>query len=634
MTTNCGRCRSTVNCCLYDKASPNEEVSEQSQISRRNRQSAVSAFLSAPLINIQRIGENFTLAGMSGKLQNWLNTALYVTALLFFVAVLAFCIFYIRTDYTALREWYLSLNGCIYRRVTWARDFFSPAVKSDGNQLAIIAMMLAVPAAAYITYEWIKFRKEQPQTRHTAATAEWQWYAAVAALAVLLGASSWGLAKPSNDEVFSAVNCAELPAFQVITYYMLPNNHMYYNLVNHFATGWVGDAITTGRLISFMAYTGTLLTVYHCLRRFVEKPAVAFIILLPVALQFQAWGFATQARGYESMLLCSWVSIDRLVKYITTNSASALRVNAIANAIALALIPTSVYLVAAQVIFVGAMMIYERSIRWGYLKAVLLTCITTFMLYLPAFCFSGIRAFTENPYVVPRFSDWLSFLPEFTDFTKTMVNGFLWLPGENNPVNYVLFCVPLFLFFSKSTTHRSIAGFYVVLWVVYGIVTLHMRLHPFLRNMIALYSIAMACAVYALYAFINFISARIPASRTRYGFVLLAVMIPLTCCCGYQLMADRHYVCSNLYFSQVNDNYRLHKPEIEQIPAGSSVGFSDEGFYFYYYCRKWGYKVNKCGAGTEEYYAKRTGEELPADVAGNYTLFEVCTEGYDVWKRK
>ena len=53
--------------------------------------------------------------------------------------------------------------------------------------------------------------------------------------ALCLGAAyiswQWGkqLIVPTYDEVFSAQNCAGIHPFQTIAYYMLPNNHIFFN---------------------------------------------------------------------------------------------------------------------------------------------------------------------------------------------------------------------------------------------------------------------------------------------------------------------------------------------------------------------------------------------------------------------
>jgi len=44
----------------------------------------------------------------------------------------------------------------------------------------------------------------------------------------------WGnkMAMPAYDEVFSAQNAAGIHPFQCVSYYMLPNNHLLFNLLN------------------------------------------------------------------------------------------------------------------------------------------------------------------------------------------------------------------------------------------------------------------------------------------------------------------------------------------------------------------------------------------------------------------
>jgi len=63
---------------------------------------------------------------------------------------------YLLTPYAALRDWYLARAPHLYLGDTWARDFFTPAVKTQGNWfcaggVALLALALGwqlVPRAS------------------------------------------------------------------------------------------------------------------------------------------------------------------------------------------------------------------------------------------------------------------------------------------------------------------------------------------------------------------------------------------------------------------------------------------------------------------------------------------------------
>jgi len=70
--------------------------------------------------------------------------------------------------------------------------------------------------------------------------ADWPWLAGV----LMLGAGlwAWGATQvpPAYDEVFSAVYCAGNESLLATwSYYILPNNHVLFNLLNGGLFGWL-----------------------------------------------------------------------------------------------------------------------------------------------------------------------------------------------------------------------------------------------------------------------------------------------------------------------------------------------------------------------------------------------------------
>lgn len=556
-------------------------------------------------------------------------------AAVWLLGILVLCLYYLAGSYETLKRDYLSLNDCIYRSDSWAADFFSPATKAKGNGLAVTGLALAGLGLWYIIRGWKRLAQRPPDAGRTGLSAEWRyWYLAPALLALLSGLTSLSVMAPSYDEVFSAVNCAELHPFQTLTYYMLPNNHIYFNLVNNLLFGWLHHPVATGKVLSWLAYAGALTVVYRWLLRRIRHPLMALAALLPVALQFGVWGFATQARAYEWQLFLGWIAFTALLWYVRSRDPDALRLLTLANILALALIPTYVYVLAAQVVFLACIMGYRRQLWWEYPRYLLLCGAFVWLLYLPAFLFSGMAAFTDNVYVRPIADNWIAYLPAFTVFVRDLVNYcFSMLGGEDHPLNYALFFVPLLLFFFRDRERRLIAFFYVLLWLVFVVMTLHMRRHPFMRNMILHFSITMACVVYTFYAVMDVASRLLKSRATRSAFLALACALPLVLYAGYLYRTDRRNASANLYFNNTNEVYAQHRAEMAVLPAGSSIGFSAESFYCYYICREGPFRVQKCRSGNETYYLKRTAEPLPADVAAHYKLLRPLSEQYELYQR-
>jgi hypothetical protein len=168
---------------------------------------------------------------------------------------------YVLTPYAALRDWYLHRTPNLYRAASWPTDFFTPAVKARGDVLAGLALAGLV---ASFTYLWLgKSRPVAPAAPLRPFTrADRPWLAGLLVLAASLWASGATQVPPAYDEVFSVVYGAGSGSLLVAwSYYMLPNNHLLFNLLNGSLFGWLHNLpllVLTGRMLSGLAYAGTL----------------------------------------------------------------------------------------------------------------------------------------------------------------------------------------------------------------------------------------------------------------------------------------------------------------------------------------------------------------------------------------
>ena len=71
----------------------------------------------------------------------------------------------------------------------------------------------------------------------------------------------------------------------------------------------------------------------------------------------------------------------------------------------------------------------------------------------------------------------------------------------------------------------------------------------------------------------------------------------------------------------------------KNIPRGSSVAFSDESFYFYFLCRKFGYDVTKCPRGNEKYLVRLRYEPVFMGKDEDFELLAPVGE-YGIYRRK
>ena len=561
---------------------------------------------------------------------------LYSVALLTLITLLVFCIFYISSDYEHLTRWYLSLNDSFYKKDTWTSAFFTPAVKMKGNTLAGAGIVLVVFLSFSIIRSWQSDKKKKVFiTPHAADPVKWGWYAGVAALALVLGIWSWTCAAPCYDEIFSAVNCVELHPFQTISYYMLPNNHLYFNFLNNILFSWWGDPVQSGRLISLAAYTGILLAAFHWLYSLIHNHLYSFVALLPIAFQLTVVGMSAQARGYEVQLLCAWVSLITMLRYTQTGSDRMLRINTLFNILGFIMVSTYLLFYAAQALVVLSVMAYDRRFRWRYLRSQLITAAAVFLFYLPAFCFSGTDAFFNNPYVTPAFPDWLSYMAVFSDVTRFFINFcFSMLCGEDRAINFILFFLPLALFFSRRRERRVIALAYVMLWIMYVVITLHMRRNPFNRNMIMHYSLTMGFVVFTFYSLVRWGAGFLPSAKARLLFITLFFGAPVVAFTGYLALTDKRDISVNLYSYDVNPIWKDHTTELLALDRNASIWCADESFYMYYILKKHHFTVHHNASAREDYFILRHGEPFPAGKESDYMLIRTVTQDYEFYKRK
>lgn len=549
---------------------------------------------------------------------------IYLSAVALLLAVGGLCVFYLTHTHQYLVQWYLTLGNCLYNGDVWQQQFFNGAVKSEGNKLAAAGLAITLLLLLYTLRSWRAYMHRQ----HNALQlpAHLPGYAAVAITAVVLATWSWAQAAPATDEVFSAVNCAALHPIQTVTYYMLPNNHLYFNLANNLLFSWVGNFVLSGRFISLLAYVATILIAFHWLKQLTGNLYVAFVAVLPVALQFTVWAMGAQARAYECQLLCGWAAFVSLIGYVRHNHRSYLRINTLCHIAGFALLQTWLHIFVFQCVVMALVMVHQRHLRKAYLLHICIAAGFTFLLYLPAFCFSGLGAFTGNNYVKPATEHWQDFLPGFFSVSRYFINyAFSIHSGEDDLVlDYVLFLLPLFLLLSRKGSDRLLALCYLLLWLVYGCITVYLRLNPFNRNMIVHYSLSMGLVMYTFYTMVGWFARLV--QRPGNGLPNLAAFaVPVLLFAAMLAARNKREGSFFLYYYDVNLVRRHHTEDMRYLPKSATIGCSNEAFYMYYRCYNEGYNVNRCFTGTEQYYVRRKTEPLPPQANG----YQKFADGYD-----
>jgi len=570
------------------------------------------------------------------KIQVTVNSKwLFVIASLGLALVIIFCFFYLCSDYNYLAAWYLKMNDSFYRHGHWTERFFTPATKRTGNFFCVPGVGIALALQFYL----IKHLRSPGRALTVKCS---RWHVLMIGLCILTGTAAWiwgySLVHEGFDEVFSAVNCASLPPFQTLSYYMLPNNHILFNLLNGTLFDFAGDKVFTGKIISLVCYWGIIVVAYAWLSGIIKNKLLIALATVVISLQFPIWGFGFQARGYEFCSLAEWFAFFALLQYINTSNSQWLYYYVLACVSGYLCVPVFLYFHAAAVLFGLCRMICNRTTDSKFWIAQLSVLLVVALLYLPAICFSGVGALSGNQYISPHING----SDQFYHMGIRLFRGYLGFYTSNFTGDCIaglaLFSLPLtLLLFRRSTTAILCGFFYLCLWVNVIALAYIMKVYPIERAMSGHLSISLALSIYALYLLLQKLNEVI-----RLPLVANAALIISLVVLGIQFTAgDKANVSFYLYDNDINLKYDLLMHEgISFIPQGSSVGFSDECFYWYYQCKLRGDKVDEYRPGTEQYFVRFASDPLPTGYTGKFLLVKtvfkrgITAVSYEIYKRE
>ena len=569
------------------------------------------------------------------KLTNkaFITRCLLTVILLFFLLVILFSIFYLSHGYNHLAGWFTGLNDCFYRKATWTTNFFTLKTREAGNLYCMVSLILSVIGGWYCIQRFKAVKKN-----HSSGTTLKVPVADIffGALLPIIGTGLWywatSLVYPSNDEVFSAVNCAELHPFQTAAYYMLPNNHIFFNLVNNLLFHWSADKVASGRLLSLFCYWGAISLFYRWLISVLPYRWLAFIAAITLALQFPVWGFASQARGYEMILFCGWIAFISIFRYYTYAHKSSLITLALACVAGYFTMPSFLYFHLALMIYAFFSQLHSRKSDLRFWKYQAAMVAVVFMLYLPCLCFSGSGAITGNQYVLAHQDNQTFIADSLSLFWNYMDYFFFNFITSGHQVDLVLFLLPITLiFFRKNILARQLGWFYIALWGSVLVLAIPMRLFPFDRTLTGQFSIALAIVLFTVYTllvalFKKFKAVRLPSLLLTFLLLGMSVNFVIK---GF--LHINHYLC---HFPANGWHDLLMNEGVRKIPEGSSVSFSGESFYLYYLCsqKNLGYRASKCRNGNEDFFINLN-EPFPPGIAEGYTYFNKVGDFF-IYKKK
>lgn len=498
--------------------------------------------------------------------------------LLALVGCIWFCIYYLTNGYDHLLRDFREMHGCFYRSETFEAQYFSPAVKDAGNRWCKVG--LAVCGLLLSGLGWTAFKGKT--IRFSEAFAKKDGYAVMTLCAFAFTAWLWGFvrAQPAYDEVFSAINVAgEGPAL-AIRYYMLPNNHVLFNVLNSLLPGDGSDKVFTGRILSGVAHFGTVAMLYCWLRNRDLSTGWAFFFGAVLLLFYPIWAFSCQARGYSIYLFCCWAALVSLDAYFRKSEVFFLLVHLLAAFVGFAVMPAYLYWHLGMLCYSFCAFSFFRKDKnrlFSFLKMQLVLAAVVFLFYLPSIVTSGLAAYTKNPYVTPHAGPFREFFKVFLEAFDDAIRYSFASDIDGTSVVYLFaFCLPLLAWpFCNKEGKRAALQFFVF-WAVFCVMQLGLtRRWPFMRNMVAHCSLFAAVFPVVFYHTVQRLSGRFRVSRAVPA-LLTGTLLLLTGVHYLRFMKDH---LNDLYYNSLSKSYTGAFAPVDVIPADARVWYSDESFF-------------------------------------------------------
>ena len=406
---------------------------------------------------------------------------------LLFWSIISCCVFfyafwYNANSYQDLVLWYQQLNPNFYKSDQWTSLFFTPDVKSFGQwyswSLVLFCLMVL----------WTLYKN-----RNHSEEGIIQFYipkiSIEGLLIFLLAMLNWwfwqGKALYATDEVFSALNFADKPFFQTISHYPLPNNHIFYNSINHWFKYISDDLVFAGRLFSGVFTAIMMVNIYIFSGNFTQSKVTRILIILLLLSVFPIMGFSTQARGYSLHLLLGWIAFAQLYYYSRTHEGSNMIFYIFVNALGMWTMPSYLYLWVGLSCGFCVKMIKETKLDHRFVLSTLQIFIIVLILYLPTVTFSGWASILDNKYVESGQESTIVFIKNaltngyfqglFNDFFGT--GSYTWLG---------VFMILLSFILAWLGRKKTDLGLYVFsLILVFLMMSIVLRKLPFYRNLVS-----------------------------------------------------------------------------------------------------------------------------------------------------
>lgn len=471
---------------------------------------------------------------------------------------------------------FLGPDGCIYRQQKFVTKTFTEALKQKGNAWSLSGVLLALffSCSLYRMPFRLPWREAGDRLRKNVIPL-----LALLALCIVLSVYGFYHNALCTDEAFSALNFAEQPVHRLLSYYPIPNNHVLYNFLNHFAAGISGNAFYSGRVLSILFYCVLCSANFLLFEHFTGNRFLAFCCSALLAFQFIVWGFGHQGRGYALCFLLQWAGFFSFYAYFFSAGRSkteALSLLLCCNILGVWTVPTYLYLVMFFCCSALLIMIRRRSLYLQFWYMMVLTGVGVCQVYLPLFCYSGFGSIFGGYDTGQSLRElWNLACIYFYNIVSLQTFNFLDLL---KPVATVLFLAPfvLWIVFRKHLNRYSRMLFlYLMLWFSLLLMSVLMRHLPVMRGI--------GFHMHFSLLLLLLIVATLLKTGHRFRKLSLAVFAGVIVLCAVRMFNyNKEFSPTDLYGQNTRDFYRSLAELPQDFPPGSRIWLPDECFMWPY----------------------------------------------------
>jgi Dolichyl-phosphate-mannose-protein mannosyltransferase len=327
------------------------------------------------------------------------------------------------------------------------------------------------------------------------------------------------------DEALTFNEFASRPLYIGLSFYPDPNNHLFHTLLVRFAYVLFGNHLWAIRLPAFLAGVLVVPATYY-LGRLLNNRHAALLSAACVATSLPLIDYSTNARGYTLLTLVFLLCLALAVYVHTTGNGTAMLLFSGLAAIGFYTIPIMLYGFGSIVAWLTLSIAMrapptERAPRLTRLLAALVvTGMTTFVLYLAPLLVSGPERVFANRFVAPLHSD--SYLSALVTSLAATWRQWNWdLPVPVSAFWLIGFVVAV-LFHGKLARVDVPIVLPVILWCIPALLV--QRVAPFERVWLFLLPLYFIISCAGLIYIVQAITSTNTATFQRLSPILAAVL--------------------------------------------------------------------------------------------------------------